>query len=538
MQLTIRNFRGVESATIEINKLTLIGGGNFQGKTSIAQAAGAVLTGNAVPLPDVKKKDARLFLRDGQKTGSVELKDGETTGKINYPGGTYSGNLHNISKESAGFCSLLDMKPVDRLREVTEILKAEPTKEQFIAAMQAAGFKKDFDFDRVWAVIDQYGWEQAYQRAKEAGARLKGGWETITGEHYGSQKAESWTPEGLTEGTEEELKSAAEAANKAHQDAISSQAVSTANEDAKKNAAEALEPLKKEHASLQGQIKPLLEKMEIAKKAMSELPKRPGDSLQTCPWCSNAIAFDSNGFVTKAKMLTREAKEAVEKKRADITAQIDTLSREITHMNGMLARTAQSIAINEDIVKRPAQSAAATVDTTETQAALEKARFAITAFQAKQEADAKHTLIGQNAIIQDQLKPEGLRKAVMLERLSVLNQALVDISTAAAWIPVSIEQDMSVKYGTRPLAFCSASEQFFSRIALQMAIAKHLGHRIIVVDGVDIVLNKPQRNGIFKAIMGSGMLALVCMSFASKEEMPDLGKVGGNGYWVQDGRVT
>ena len=538
MQITIRNFRGIEAAQIEIDKLTLIGGKNYAGKSSIAQAAGAVLIGNAMPLPDLKKNQARLFLRDGQKTGSVEIQDGETTGKINYPGASYSGNLRNISREAAGFFSLVQMKPVDRMRELTEILKAEPTKEQFVAALQKAGFPETFDFNRVWTVIDQYGWEQAYQRAKESGAKLKGGWETITGEHYGSQKAATWTPEGMTDGTAEQLQSAFEAANKAHQDAISSQAVSTANQDAKKKAQEAIPALQEEHKKLTNQVKPLLEKLEIAKNGLKELPKRPGDSIQTCPWCSHPVALDAKGFITKAKVLTRAAQDQLNARRRAATETIDRLSKEVTELNGKIARIIQTIAIHEDTIKRPDAGGAATVDITATQQALDKARFALTAFTAKREADAKHVLVGQNAIIQEQLKPEGLRRTVMLERLGLLNHNMMAICNAASWKTVAIEEDMSITYGARPLPFCSDSEQFFSRLALQLAMAAHSKERMVIVDGVDIVLNRPQRNGIFKALIGSGLQALVCMSFEDREKMPDMSKVpGGRGYWVSGGKL-
>ena len=537
MQLTIRNYRGIESAQIEIDKLTLVGGQNYAGKTSIAQAAGAVLTGNAMPLPDLKKNQARLFLRDGQKTGSVELEDGEKKAKVTYPGASYSGNADTITLESAGLSSLIDQKPQERLRAMTEILKAEPTKEHLIEAMKAKGFADDFNFQRVWDVIDQYGWDQAYERAKTTGAKLKGGWETITGEHYGSTKAAQWTPEGLTDGTAEDLQKAVDDATAAHEQAIASQAVAASDQDAKAQATAAMEHLRKELVDLEPRYTVAQQEIVDTKSKLQDLPKKPGDSLQTCPWCKNVITFDRDGFVTKGKMLTRETQKAVDEKRADLTAKLDKLSQEVTELGAMLSRTKQSIAINEDILKRP-DAAEKKADTSATQAALDTARFAFSAFTAKQEADAKHSMVVQNGDIQLLLKPDGLRKTVMVEALGKLNAKLEEISKAAAWRPVFVDQDMAISYGGRTYPLCSASEQYFCRVALQLAVATVLGHSVVVLDGMDIVLNRPQRNGIFKAILGCGVRALVCMSFASKEEMPDVGKVpGGRGYWVSGGKV-
>ena len=47
----------------------------------------------------------------------------------------------------------------------------------------------------MWQIIEAQGWDGAAKQAKEKGANLKGMWEQITGDRYGSKKAENYIPE-------------------------------------------------------------------------------------------------------------------------------------------------------------------------------------------------------------------------------------------------------------------------------------------------------------------------------------------------------
>ena len=61
MKLKIRNFRGIESAEIDVGSISLIAGANAAGKTSVAQAFGILLTGEPIPIPGMKIKDALVY---------------------------------------------------------------------------------------------------------------------------------------------------------------------------------------------------------------------------------------------------------------------------------------------------------------------------------------------------------------------------------------------------------------------------------------------------------------------------------------------
>lgn len=73
MDVRIRDFRGIEHADIRLSGLTLIAGSNGAGKTSIAQAVAAVLTGQTVPIKGLRKADAGALVRYGAAGAEVTL---------------------------------------------------------------------------------------------------------------------------------------------------------------------------------------------------------------------------------------------------------------------------------------------------------------------------------------------------------------------------------------------------------------------------------------------------------------------------------
>ena len=78
MNVTIQNYRGLASASLDLSKICLLAGPNEAGKTSTVQAVAAALTGDPVPIRGVKKSDAGLLVRSGTANGNVKLTGAET----------------------------------------------------------------------------------------------------------------------------------------------------------------------------------------------------------------------------------------------------------------------------------------------------------------------------------------------------------------------------------------------------------------------------------------------------------------------------
>lgn len=215
MKITIKNYRGCESAELSIAPLALVAGTNGAGKSSIAQAVAAALTGNAAVLPGVTKSAAGQLLRDGAKRGQCKIETADGSATVNWPGASAStdGTPPTASPMACGLVSLVDMKPKDAATALVEILGALPTREDLVAALPDA---PEAMVSAIWSKIESEGWDGAHKRAIARGQEYKGGWEHVTGERYGSAKAEGWRPanyvEGFDPGRVAELRAALEQA--------------------------------------------------------------------------------------------------------------------------------------------------------------------------------------------------------------------------------------------------------------------------------------------------------------------------------------
>src|SRR5450432_2183058 len=85
MKAVVQNFRGISEAQIAISPIALITGKNGAGKTSIARAVAAAVTGKAVPYDKVTKKDCAVMLRTGTRMGSVTIVTDEGSTTVEWP---------------------------------------------------------------------------------------------------------------------------------------------------------------------------------------------------------------------------------------------------------------------------------------------------------------------------------------------------------------------------------------------------------------------------------------------------------------------
>lgn len=201
MDITIKNYRGCESADLSIAPLALVAGINGAGKSSIAQAVAAALTGNAAVLPGVTKTAAGQLLRDGAKRGQCKISTPDGSATVNWPGASAStdGTPPTASTMACGLVSLVDMKPKDAATALIEILGALPDRDDLVAALPGL---PEAMVAAIWSKIESEGWDGAHKRAIARGQEYKGGWEHVTGERYGSAKAADWRPANYVEGVD------------------------------------------------------------------------------------------------------------------------------------------------------------------------------------------------------------------------------------------------------------------------------------------------------------------------------------------------
>lgn len=551
LNLSVRDYRGIERADVTLSPIALVAGMNEQGKSSLAEAARAALAGLVIPVPGVTKKAAALLVRDGAQEGQSKVTDGELSRSVRWPKCALMDGDKGIpfaSPFAVGARHLFDLDDKERPSVLSGYVDSVPTVSDLAAAMTDIGYGKEA-VGKVWNEIEKpsEGWDGVWRSTRDYGVKVKGAWEQIAGEKYGAKKAAEWKPEGWpgADATRELLQAAIDAASTKVKAAIGESAVSAAD----------LERLRTEAAEVPDATAALRKSLEEAQAELTEaeaerlaLPsEEAGDNVVPCPACHAELVVETvwKGPTTLKVRDAKAAKSAATKETRSRRAALDGLisnlkDRTIPDLAQRIARadtTAERVdaarARLAEIEGQQADSDAVAAAEAEEAAA----RAALAAFDAKIQADQLHARIVKNEALLEVLAPDGLRQRKLVQGLESANEALAAICDAAKWPVVRIDENLDPHYGTRPVWAASRSGQWRARVVVQIAMAQMDTSAAIVIDEADI-LDVKGRNGLFLALKASGLRALVCMTVNKPDLVPDLARVGlGASYWCEAGVV-
>lgn len=545
MHIHIQNYRGISEAKIEIEpkKITLVAGKNYSGKTSIAQAIAAVLTQTPIPIQGITKANAPRLVHSGSFNGQIDIiAEDKSAASVIWPESKFvaKGGFKRISKIAAGMESVLLMDKNERTKFLTELIGSAPTKQDLENEFKKLGIENLLE--KVWTNIQGCDWDSSYNHAKEVGAKLKGGWETITGDNYGSQKALNWVPKSWEPDLEgaktEALQKEVTENRKIVESAISQTAV--IEHDLEKFTLEAAKI-----SEYETKEKEITTKLELHKKMVDGVaenlkklppPDKTGPS-QLCPSCKTSLMVGSDGVIIKAPtMLTKEAKEGIRVQRTQLSAQLDNIAKKVLEVETEFTKNQRALILAREAKAQLAMAKPQSTNTTDIESSrskLARAESRLQAHEAKTKAESVAMSIAQNHSLCEVLSPAGLRKVKLATMLCKLQNGITAICNAAKWGNVSITPEMEITYNGMPIILCSASETFIAGITLQISTALMNKDEIVIIDGADI-LDSRGRNGLFTVLNAHKMGALVCMTINAKENMPDLSKIGGKGYWVEN----
>jgi hypothetical protein len=589
MNVTINNYRGLSSATLDLSRICLLAGPNEAGKTSAAQALAAALTGDPIPIVGVKKTQAGMLIRSGTANGSVELTGETGTTNIQWPGAKVKteGRAPFASHFAAGLQSIATMDEKDRPKVLAEYLKSAPTRADL--DVQLASMKLPVTtLDQLWELIEKQGWDNAHSQIKEKGARLKGQWQEVTGEQYGSKKAESWLPDSW----EQDLMGQSETTLKAHctdaRDALEATIATDAVDESKLDGLRMLAALIEERTAALAQVSAqvldpalahqlvegqgFVDSMAVIRDGMNaalkELPRPDNTFHLPCPACGVALELEQGKKLCIATVMSDEEKAtrsaAIEALQKKITVANDGLTKHMTALAGIKTKIqnfdtdkARNVteatrlvaeskrAANELAVVKPPVKGTDITFVEQCRTTLARADERLQAFVKKTNSDRIHVAIGLNQELIGKIAPEGIRGDVLAKALKGFNEKAVPLSKAASWRPVTLESDFGPCYGGTIYLLLSESAKFRVRTILQLTMALMDRSEAVIVDAADI-LDKGGRNGLFKALRLAALPALVCMTidkYADKEFperpesflVPNLGKAGiGASYWIRD----
>lgn len=552
IDIRISAVAGIERAHIQADSIALIVGRNGAGKSSIAQAVACGLVGEPRIRGINTVSRLNAVVRSGFERGHVKISGKDGWRSLRWPEGKVKseGKPPTSSAIGAGITKLTALSTAERSRFLALRLGAEPTKDELAKALQGLSFG-EVSIDKLWASLNADGWDTTHKRAREAGTKLKGQWEFVTKDRFGSTKAAAWRPQDWSDDLEgkslDGLKADLTTAREALESKIGTAALSSEKAAELEKWAGHLDKFEADLGKYEAELADLEKAYDKAWKARDGLPGVSADGLPCPHGCEKRqIGIVRNGPEITLRAVTPEKLTEAEKKKRRM---------EIAKADGALARAASDIEEKKAVVQRTKQGIERAIEakaelgksgSTGTSAeavdqAREKLRAAeahLRAFEAKTEADSLSTRIQRNQSIIDMLAPDGLRKTKLDKVLSEFNDGLEVYTSPFGLPPVTLDEDLDARMGDRSYALLSAGEQFALDAVLQVAIAKLDGSAAVVIDGAEVLVG-PRRSGLLKMIAAAGIKAVVCVALRGPDLAPDLARTGHGGtWWVEDGFVT
>lgn len=547
--------------------VAIIAGPNGAGKTSLLQSIRLALTGE---MPRVSlKKDAHQLVSDGAKTGTISIgwADGGFTGvalpdckliegnHLDHPAAPFVTDMHRFSslddKERRSFLFALTgtKTSADDVQKRLLDRGADPKKIDAVLPLLRSGFPA------------------AHKEAAGKATEAKGAWRAITGETYGAKKAEGWTApnapnapdipdgDGITKLRAEidRLDADLEAESRALG------AANHAREQAAQHEAKAAG-----WRQQAGQIERLTLKLEADTKSRDDIKATVEDARrhaqakksQPCPECGAALIVGSDGkivhFVREPGDDTgAEAAERLAEYERSLTMAENAVKNTERDLDAAKAAQASLYELEQSRSPLPKEEdleARRTLiaDIKDRRTAVQKKiADAEAASRAQAEAERKTADAGRHHadvvawdLIAAALAPDGIPGELLAQALDPINKLLAQSAADTGWLPVTIDADMAIRYGTRPIALCSESEVWRIDAMLTAAIAVLSGLKLALLDRFDVLDIPARRQAIdwFDTMAEAGEIHTLIVGATLKQAPTGLSN-NFDAFWIEGGAL-
>lgn len=545
MKVSVQNVMGCEQAEFQLEpkQIALIAGRNGGGKSSICRAVAAALSGESFPIPGQKKGQSDWLVRFGSEYATVILRGNKGTVTARWPGKfATQDDPPSASRIATGLTILSELDAKDRTSMFLRYLEAEPSLDELREKLNAAGLEVRIVADCV-DLVRRLGWDSAAESRKESGARWKGAWEKITRANFGVKQSASWVPENwehdLTGADETKLSEEIARIQDLLKSAIGKEAVSKAQREELAGIAGEYDARAEQfhrHGELLSEQEKALSEKRTELNALLSAPLDGG--TQECPHCKGALQIKDGKIVKAGKGPSKKQIDDREATKLSLTAEISKLEADVEAGRKDTAELQSSL--NESIRAKQRLESAVDEDPESDKlgAALKNANARLQMWRAKRDADGYFSQIIDNHRALEMLLPTGLRQEKLAEKLKGFNEQIKSLTTTAEWDPVTIMDDLSIRYGGKPYYLLSKSEQFRANVVLQVAFARLDNSSAVIIDGADI-LDGPGRTGLIKLLWLSQLPALITMTFSKKEDVPNLAaKEVGKTYWLEGAKIA
>lgn len=536
--LIVRDTLGIPHVSLEPSTpLTLIAGNNGAGKSSLCESIRLALLGDF--LRGIRhKKDLGAIVRDGAKKGVIEITGEDFSVIYTLPAGARKFVGKDFDGEAIACCltpeAYARMAPNDRRAFTLELLDVSLHAEVIAGRLVARGCDAA-KVEIVTPIIERRGAQAAADYATEQASEARGAWKYVTGEDYGSKKAEGWLPtvatppDGTVNGLQLEIDALDAEVAEANQKIGAATATAEAVQELSKKMATAIETSRL-HARRTDALNAARKALVDAEAALAAARKKAEGGVAVPHWpcheCGAELQLSPGGAVLVPYapvdvIADPQAKAALPKLEAAVTlcqTSVTNAERDV-RLSDEAAVLKQSL--EEQLAAVPSE--AAMVDVAGLRARIaerqdarrtlvthqQRIRDAETARanaeQTRDRAAEAHHNVARWMEIAAALQPDGIPGEILAEGIAPMNERLQGLAATAvgpggeSWALVQLAPDMSVTYGGRAYALCSESERYRADVMLAVAIAQQSGVNFLLLDRVD-VLSPPGRIALIKML--------------------------------------
>ncbi|EPJ9933294.1 AAA family ATPase [Pseudomonas aeruginosa] len=551
-KLEITNFQGLRHAALDVSApVLLVAGHNGAGKSSLLDAIAMAFNGQ--PRRVSLKKEMDKLVTEGAKKGEAHvtfLDNGgdEQTAWVMLPTGKSAPLADSPFLPyvlDASLFAALDSK--ERRKVLFDLTGASASPAEVGKRLKAKGIDLAL-FEKVKPLL-RSGFSAMVGQAKDYASEARGAWKAVTGENYGSEKANGWEPEAPPViVSEEELESARAELRATAQDLDEAQQTLGSSKRAHADAqarASRITALR-ETAALADRRRNKLatdeanqdewsEKVMAAEAAASG---EPAHQPLTCPHCQGAVDLQAGQLVAHqppAKVADPEAAKRLEEYRGYLASAQRAVANSRRDLKESEDAAAQAAALEAETAQAPSAEAIANGEQAinelrqardRQQAKVQSLQEAFNAAAQRQDvikqAAGFHAEVCAWSALADALSPAGIPAEILADAIGPVNELLQRLSGTAGWSPVQISADIDVTFGGRLYGLLSESERWRCDATLALTIATISGLRLALLDRFD-VLDVPARTQqamkLFQSLAAGGEIDTLIVAGTLKEPM-------------------
>lgn len=568
----VENFQGLRHANLTLSApITMVCGLNGAGKSSLKEAVGLAL-GEAARIS--LKKDWGKLVTEGEKKAQIIIGHDGVASSITLPNGK-ADRTDVVGQEYLPYVLNTDAfaRLDDKARRALLFALTKSSGKPTVVVEKLVARGADAAKVEMIKPLLLSGFNAAMEQAKTYTSESRGAWKGLTGEVYGSDKAEGWmvTIPALDEGTpevsqEDLIQAQAEHANAVEEIGKGDQHLGGLR--AKREASDNMAARKTEIEDVFLQLFRRQTKLDTTNTGLEEwkvkiteaqqkLDAHSGESSCDCPGCGVKLKVVGKGielFKGKTADLNKQAaaklglqqandaynlllrtqtndlKAVAESEQAgrDLDAMVATTGGIIT--DAMIQRVVDAIQDQRNVRDAAAAKVEAMRERIDLIANAEKK-----AAQAAQAAQ-HHEDVKAWTLIAAALAPDGIPGEILAGALEPINNSLARLSPIAGWPVVSIGADMAITAAGRLYTLLSESERWRCDALIGLAIALASDLRLVVLDRFDVLITeaRSQLFALLRALAKSGEIetAIICGSLKEKpaKTPPEI-----NAVWIEKG---